>query len=87
MRKILLLIIVFTCFIKSTYASTSDTLVKKNTNLRNAKKHFDNLDAKIALKQAFNSKGKFKSFKSFTKNYKKRFFKNQNNCLQSKTLI
>ena len=66
MRKILLLIIIFTCFIKSTYASTSDTLVKKNTDLRNAKKHFDNLDAKIALKQAFNSKGKFKSFKSFT---------------------
>ena len=87
MRKILLLIIVFTCFIKSTYASPGDTLVKKNTDLRNAKKHFDNLDAKIALKQAFNSKGKFKSFKSFTKNYKKRFFKNQNNCSQSKTLI
>ena len=66
MRKILLFIIIFTCFIKSTYAASSDTLVKKNTDLRNAKKHFDNLDAKIALKQAFNSKGKFKSFKSFT---------------------
>ena len=87
MKKNLPFIILLIGFLQFTYASTSDTLVKKNTNLRNAKKHFDNLDAKIALKQAFNSKGKFKSFKSFTKNYKKRFFKNQNNCLQSKTLI
>ena len=66
MKKNLPFIILLIGFLQFTYATTSDTLVKKNTDLRNAKKHFDNLDAKIALKQAFNSKGKFKSFKSFT---------------------
>ena len=66
MKKNSLFIILLTSLLQFTYAASSDTLVKKNTDLRNAKKHFDNLDAKIALKQAFNSKGKFKSFKSFT---------------------
>jgi hypothetical protein len=65
MRKILLLIVLST-FIQTTYAAYNDTLVKKNTKFENAKRQFATIDAKIALKDALNAKGKRTSFKSFS---------------------
>ena len=63
MKKNLLFIILFIGFLQYAYTSSSETLVKIITYLRNPEKHFDNLDPKIALKQRFNTKDKFKSLK------------------------
>lgn len=65
MKKLLLLIISI-IFIQNSFGSLNDTLIKKNLELKNAKRHFENLDTKIALKQTLQLKGKTTNFKSFS---------------------